>query len=135
MRKLGALDREVKKLVAKISDAGESDLGPLEAEVSQVQQSSDEALKAGARVIQSCELVFAKVAKRKRSEYLSERRQHIKVRDALVRGKLEATTAKVLCAPLAKCLAASIEASGPQATLPISIDAEPSHRDWRCVAA
>ena len=97
--------------------------------------SSDEAVKAGARVIQSCELVFAKVAKRKHAEYLSERSQHMKVRDALMRGKFEAATAKVLCVPLAKCVAASLEASGPHASLPISIDAEPSHRDWRCVAA
>ena len=43
---------------------------------------------------------FAKVLKRKRNEYLSERTQHIKVRDAMLRGKFEATTAKVLCAPL-----------------------------------
>ena len=52
-----------------------------------------------------------------------------------MRGKFDTATAKVLCVPLAKCVAASLEAYGPQASLPISIDAEPSQRDWRYVAA
>ena len=72
VRQLEISDAAVKKLLTSIADATEGAAGPVEAKVRQVEECSDDAFKVGASVMQPCELVFAKAARRERTEYCDQ---------------------------------------------------------------